>query len=93
MATDRFKNGNSERETSFLCPAKAIPSSPHPHRLSLQYLHENGVVHRDLKPENLLYADLSPDAPLKIGGFCAEGLHPNQGMAPIGLTPPCVSPR
>ncbi len=33
----------------------------------LQYLHENGVVHRDLKPENLLYADLSIDAPLKIG--------------------------
>ncbi|KAK4807972.1 hypothetical protein QYF61_016203 [Mycteria americana] len=33
------------------------------------YLHENGVVHRDLKPENLLYADLSPDAPLKIGDF------------------------
>lgn len=32
-----------------------------------QYLHENGVVHRDLKPENLLYADLSLDAPLKIG--------------------------
>lgn len=40
----------------------------------LQYLHENGVVHRDLKPENLLYADLSIDAPLKIGNklytFC-----------------------
>lgn len=36
---------------------------------ALQYLHENGVVHRDLKPENLLYADLSPDAPLKIGDF------------------------
>lgn len=32
-----------------------------------QYLHENGVVHRDLKPENLLYADLTLDAPLKIG--------------------------
>lgn len=25
------------------------------------------MVHRDLKPENLLYADLSLDAPLKIG--------------------------
>lgn len=24
-------------------------------------------MHRDLKPENLLYADLSLDAPLKIG--------------------------
>ncbi|NWY60087.1 KCC4 kinase, partial [Chionis minor] len=36
---------------------------------AVSYLHENGVVHRDLKPENLLYADLSPDAPLKIGGF------------------------
>lgn len=34
-----------------------------------QYLHENGVVHRDLKPENLLYADLSLDAPLKIGNL------------------------
>ncbi|XP_015277173.1 PREDICTED: calcium/calmodulin-dependent protein kinase type IV-like [Gekko japonicus] len=32
-------------------------------------IHKNGVVHRDLKPENLLYADLSPDAPLKIGDF------------------------
>ncbi|XP_033926680.1 calcium/calmodulin-dependent protein kinase type IV-like isoform X1 [Melopsittacus undulatus] len=36
---------------------------------AVSYLHENGVVHRDLKPENLLYADLSPDAPLKIGDF------------------------
>ncbi|XP_077047582.1 calcium/calmodulin-dependent protein kinase type IV-like isoform X2 [Agelaius phoeniceus] len=36
---------------------------------AVSYLHENGVVHRDLKPENLLYADLSPNAPLKIGDF------------------------
>ncbi|XP_033375985.1 calcium/calmodulin-dependent protein kinase type IV-like [Parus major] len=36
---------------------------------AVSYLHQNGVVHRDLKPENLLYADLSPDAPLKIGDF------------------------
>ncbi|KAM4883969.1 calcium/calmodulin-dependent protein kinase type IV-like [Sylvia borin] len=36
---------------------------------AVSYLHENGVVHRDLKPENLLYADLSPEAPLKIGDF------------------------
>nr|XP_060640996.1 calcium/calmodulin-dependent protein kinase type IV-like isoform X1 [Anolis sagrei ordinatus] len=36
---------------------------------AVSYLHANGVVHRDLKPENLLYADLSPDAPLKIGDF------------------------
>ncbi|KAM9369068.1 calcium/calmodulin-dependent protein kinase type IV-like [Phaethornis superciliosus] len=36
---------------------------------AVSYLHKNGVVHRDLKPENLLYADLSPDAPLKIGDF------------------------
>ncbi|XP_058019504.1 calcium/calmodulin-dependent protein kinase type IV-like isoform X2 [Ahaetulla prasina] len=36
---------------------------------AVSYLHSNGVVHRDLKPENLLYADLSPDAPLKIGDF------------------------
>uniref|UniRef100_A0ACB8F2A9 Uncharacterized protein n=1 Tax=Sphaerodactylus townsendi TaxID=933632 RepID=A0ACB8F2A9_9SAUR len=36
---------------------------------AVAYLHANGVVHRDLKPENLLYADLSPDAPLKIGDF------------------------
>lgn len=41
-----------------------------------QYLHENGVVHRDLKPENLLYADLSLDAPLKIGNK-PTGLHPD----------------
>lgn len=34
-----------------------------------QYLHDNGVVHRDLKPENLLYADLSLNAPLKIGNY------------------------
>ncbi|XP_043909945.1 calcium/calmodulin-dependent protein kinase type IV-like isoform X2 [Protopterus annectens] len=36
---------------------------------AIAYLHENGVVHRDLKPENLLYADMSPDAPLKIADF------------------------
>nr|XP_041566865.1 calcium/calmodulin-dependent protein kinase type IV-like isoform X1 [Taeniopygia guttata] len=36
---------------------------------AVSYLHQNGVVHRDLKPENLLYADLSPEAPLKIGDF------------------------
>ncbi|KAH0625797.1 hypothetical protein JD844_034057 [Phrynosoma platyrhinos] len=37
------------------------------------YLHANGVVHRDLKPENLLYADLSPDAPLKIAPEILHG--------------------
>ncbi|XP_026554871.1 calcium/calmodulin-dependent protein kinase type IV-like [Pseudonaja textilis] len=36
---------------------------------AVSYLHSNGVAHRDLKPENLLYADLSSDAPLKIGDF------------------------
>ncbi|XP_039620566.1 calcium/calmodulin-dependent protein kinase type IV [Polypterus senegalus] len=36
---------------------------------AVAYLHDNGVVHRDLKPENLLYADRSPDAPLKIADF------------------------
>uniref|UniRef100_A0A4W3GUT8 Calcium/calmodulin-dependent protein kinase type IV n=1 Tax=Callorhinchus milii TaxID=7868 RepID=A0A4W3GUT8_CALMI len=36
---------------------------------AVEYLHENGVVHRDLKPENLLYADLSPNAALKIADF------------------------
>lgn len=52
----------------FLPPTPALSLSP------LQYLHKNGVVHRDLKPENLLYADLSPDAALKIGGFAGGGL-------------------
>ncbi|XP_074834676.1 calcium/calmodulin-dependent protein kinase type IV-like isoform X2 [Carettochelys insculpta] len=40
---------------------------------AVSYLHENGVVHRDLKPENLLYADLSPDAPLKIAPEILHG--------------------
>lgn len=41
--------------------------------VDFKYLHENGVVHRDLKPENLLYADLSLDAPLKIGKDADRG--------------------
>lgn len=52
---------NGKRPSSAALLKPFLPPSP-------QYLHENGVVHRDLKPENLLYADLSPDAPLKIGG-------------------------
>ncbi|NWV08004.1 KCC4 kinase, partial [Ptilonorhynchus violaceus] len=68
---------------------------------AVSYLHENGVVHRDLKPENLLYADLSPDAPLKIGDFglskivdeqdtmktvCGHPSHGARGVA--GFVPP-----
>ncbi|KAG2464505.1 KCC4 kinase, partial [Polypterus senegalus] len=40
---------------------------------AVAYLHDNGVVHRDLKPENLLYADRSPDAPLKIAPEILRG--------------------
>ncbi|MGH0156078.1 UNVERIFIED_CONTAM: hypothetical protein FKN15_030831 [Acipenser sinensis] len=46
---------------------------------AVAYLHENGVVHRDLKPENLLYADLSPDASLKIADFGLSKIVDEQG--------------
>ncbi|NWI35349.1 KCC4 kinase, partial [Picathartes gymnocephalus] len=54
---------------------------------AVSYLHENGVVHRDLKPENLLYADLSPNAPLKIGGLGTLTLPVPTGVSSAG-TPP-----
>lgn len=57
-----------------------------------QYLHENAVVHRDLKPENLLYADLSLDAPLKIGERVLR--RPRESRALVASTarvPGCVS--
>lgn len=54
----------------------------------LQYLHANGVVHRDLKPENLLYADLSPDAPLKIGRHEKRFPQTHDLTLSLSLSPP-----
>ncbi|NWV97417.1 KCC4 kinase, partial [Machaerirhynchus nigripectus] len=72
---------------------------------AVSYLHENGVVHRDLKPENLLYADLSPNAPLKIGDFglskivdeqdtmkTVSGALGGAGVVPLCPTAPVPSP-
>ncbi|KAM6235751.1 calcium/calmodulin-dependent protein kinase type IV-like [Porphyrio hochstetteri] len=50
---------------------------------AVSYLHENGVVHRDLKPENLLYADLSPNAPLKIAPPPSVSLQGDFGLSKI----------
>lgn len=36
---------------------------------AVQYMHLHGIVHRDLKPENVVFADSSPDAPIKIVDF------------------------
>uniref|UniRef100_A0A6I8MY27 Calcium/calmodulin-dependent protein kinase type IV n=1 Tax=Ornithorhynchus anatinus TaxID=9258 RepID=A0A6I8MY27_ORNAN len=61
---------------------------------AVAYLHANGVVHRDLKPENLLYADLSPDAPLKIGDFGLSKIVDEQGtMKTICGTPGYCAPE
>ncbi|XP_041085159.1 calcium/calmodulin-dependent protein kinase type IV-like isoform X1 [Polyodon spathula] len=61
---------------------------------AVAYLHENGVVHRDLKPENLLYADLSPDATLKIADFGLSKIVDEQGaMKTVCGTPGYCAPE
>ncbi|XP_020636769.3 calcium/calmodulin-dependent protein kinase type IV [Pogona vitticeps] len=61
---------------------------------AVSYLHANGVVHRDLKPENLLYADLSPEAPLKIGDFgLSKIVHEQDTMKTVCGTPGYCAPE
>jgi len=37
--------------------------------MAMNYLHQNHIMHRDLKPENFLFANKSPDSPLKVIDF------------------------
>ncbi|KAM8960452.1 calcium/calmodulin-dependent protein kinase type IV-like [Pelodytes ibericus] len=61
---------------------------------AVSYLHANGVVHRDLKPENLLYADMSPDAILKIADFGLSKIVDDQvAMKTVCGTPGYCAPE
>eukprot|EP00397_Hematodinium_sp_SG-2012_P008862 GEMP01008931.1.p1 GENE.GEMP01008931.1~~GEMP01008931.1.p1 ORF type:complete len:468 (+),score=108.98 GEMP01008931.1:96-1499(+) len=61
---------------------------------ALYYCHSNKIIHRDLKPENFLFANKSPDSPLKVIDFGLAALFDkNEVMKTKAGTPYYVAPQ
>jgi len=62
---------------------------------ALVYCHDRNIVHRDLKPENIMYANMSPDSPVKVVdfGLSTTAAHGDATMKTACGTPEYVAPE